>query len=73
MRVGDLDGVALEEAFVNGVEEVLLLAEVFQRVGGVFDRAVETVQRLEKLVAAERQACRGTGCACRPSAAQAGH
>ena len=59
MRVGRLDRVALEETLVDGVEELLLLAEILQRVGGVFDGAVEAVQRLEEVVAIEAQADQG--------------
>ena len=51
--VGHLDGVALEEAFVDGVEEVLLVGEIGHGGGGGFDGDVEAVEGLEELVAAE--------------------
>ena len=37
VRVGHLDRVALEEALVDRVEEVLLVAEILQVVGGCLD------------------------------------
>ena len=53
VRVGRLDRVALKEPFVDGVEEVLLLAEVFQDAGGVFDGPVKPVERLQEGVPVE--------------------
>ena len=44
----DLDRIALEEPLVDRVEEVLLLAEIGQRVGGVLDGAVEAVERFQE-------------------------
>ena len=57
--VGLFDGEALEEAFVDGVEEVLFLRPVIQVAGGVFDGDVETIQRFEELVAVEGAAGEG--------------
>jgi len=51
--VGHLDAEALEEALVNGVEELLFLAEVGDGLGGLFDGDVEVFEALGKLVAAE--------------------
>ena len=53
VRVGHLDAEALEEPLVDGVEEPLLLGEVLDRVGGLFDGDVEVVELAEELVAAE--------------------
>ena len=55
-RVGALDGEALEELLVDGVEEFLLLGEIRDGVGGVLDGDVEAVELLEELVAGERAA-----------------
>ena len=51
--VGHLDGKALEELLVDGVEEALLLGEVVDGGGGGFDGAVEAVQLLQEVVPAE--------------------
>src|SRR5947208_729135 len=53
MRVGDLNRVALEEALVDGVEEVLLLREVLEPFGRRLNGSVEGVERLQELDAAE--------------------
>ena len=42
--VGHLDGKALEEALVDGVQEALLLGVVLDGGGGGFDGVVEAVQ-----------------------------
>ena len=39
VRVGELDRVALEEPLVDRVQEVLLLVEIIDAVGGVLDGA----------------------------------
>ena len=43
VRVCHLDREALEELFVNGVEEPLFLGEVRNRAGGLLNRNVERV------------------------------
>ena len=53
VRVGRLDRVPLEEPLVDGVEEVLLVGEVVDRLGGGLDRLVKLVERLEEVGAAE--------------------
>src|SRR5204863_8876395 len=58
-RVGELDAIALEEALVDGVEEVLLVGEVRHRAGGVFDGNVEAVEFLQVRVAVEGLAGHG--------------
>lgn len=53
VRVGYLDTKALKETFTDGVEECLLLSEVRNSGGGVFDCAVEMFQAFAEIVAAE--------------------
>ena len=57
--VRHLDGEALEEVLIDGVEEVLLLGEVRDGGGGGLDGDVEAVELLEELVAAEGAAGQG--------------
>ena len=45
VRVGQLDREALEEAFVDGVEEVLASRPAFDAAGCAFDGEVEAVER----------------------------
>ena len=59
VRIGLFDGEALEETFVDGVEEVLFLCPAVEIAGGVFDGDVEAVQRFEKFVAVEGAAGQG--------------
>ena len=61
VRVGLLDREALEEALVDGVEEVLLLRPVIQVARGVLDGEVEAVQRPEELLAVEGAAASAPG------------
>ena len=51
--VGLLGVEALEELFVDGVEEVLLFGVALLRLGGLLDGGVEVVEVLEKGVAGE--------------------
>ena len=53
VRVGHLHAEALKEPLIDGVEEVLLFVKVGDGGGGVFNRAVEMVQALAEIVAAE--------------------
>ena len=50
--VGDLDAKALEESLIDGVQELLLLVEIGDGGGGVFDGEVEGIE-LGEIVAAE--------------------
>ncbi len=49
MRVGHIHAEALKAAFIDGVEERLLLVEIGDGGGGVFNRAVEVFQALANL------------------------
>ena len=51
--VGGLPGIALEEALVDGVQEVLLLLEIGNRAGSPLDGDVERVEAFKVLGAAE--------------------
>ena len=53
MRVGHLHTEALKEPLIHGVEEGLLLVEIGDGGGGVFNRAVEMFQTLAEIVTAE--------------------
>src|SRR5687767_12971530 len=54
-----LDGEALEELLIDGVEELLLFGKVRDGLGGVLDGDVEAVELLEELVAREGAAGQG--------------
>ena len=51
--VGHLDAEALEEALIHDVEELLLLGEIVDRLGGMLDGDVEGIERTLKVVAVE--------------------
>jgi hypothetical protein len=53
VRVGHLHAEALKEPLIDDVEEGLLLVEVGDGGGGVFDGAVEVLEALAEIVAAE--------------------
>lgn len=53
VSIGDFDAEALEETFVNRVEERLFFVEIGDGAGGVFDGDVEVVEGFEKVVAGE--------------------
>ncbi len=59
MGVGHFDAETLEEFLVDGVEEVLFFAVVFDGGGGGFDGAVEAVEAVEEVGAAETAAGEG--------------
>ena len=47
VRVGQPGGIALEELFVHGVKELLLVREIRQCTGGVLNRDVKAIETLE--------------------------
>lgn len=53
VRVGDLDRKSLKELFVNGIQKILFLREIFNRRGGGFDGAVKVIELAQKGVAVE--------------------
>ena len=53
VRVGHLHAKALKEPLINGVEEGLLLVEIGDGGGGVFNRAVKMFEALAEIVATE--------------------
>src|SRR5205085_6428854 len=59
VRVGLLDGEALEEAFVDSVEKFLAFAPAFDATCSPFDGDVIAVKVLEELLAIERAAGEG--------------
>ncbi len=59
VRIGDPDRIALEETLVDGIEKVLLFAEIVQAAGGVFDGVVKVVQRAQEFAAVEALAGQG--------------
>src|SRR5438067_42921 len=52
-RIGDFDREALEEFFVNGIQEFLLLGKILNDGGGTLDGDVEAVEFLEEVGARE--------------------
>ena len=57
MCIGDLYRKALKKLLVNGVEKSLFLGEIVDGLSGAFDRRVEGVQTVQKIVAAKRLLC----------------
>ena len=47
--VGNLHAEALEETLVDGIEKPLLLAEVADRLGGLFDGDVKVLEALDEV------------------------
>ena len=59
MGVGHLDAEALEKPLIDGIEEGLLLVEIAEGGGGVFDGAVEVFEASAEVVPAERAGGQG--------------
>src|SRR5437773_1424068 len=53
MRVGNLDREALKELFVDGIEKLLLLGEIFDGLCRRVDRFVEAIETLQESIAAK--------------------
>src|SRR5579864_2414388 len=53
MRISFLNRKALEEAFIDGVQELLSFAPTFNALGCQLNRYIETVQNLQKFIAIE--------------------